>query len=218
MLDPGRNLFIQKDINEFERIRYWLDNTLEKGELNPGYTMFNIYLQRSFKRLNHIMELLETWETTLDFNENDDIVLSDRTDPWPEKLDHLPVLWKKELKNDIIIMKLQGESDSEISKTLKKKYKSRINRLLQTNPTDIFKTYMNAVTMSFDPHTQYFPPRISEDFDIQMSLSLEGIGAVLQSEFEYTKVVRLIPAGPADKSSKLTPGDKNNRGWSGKRW
>ncbi len=208
MLDPGRNLFIQKDINEFERLRYNLDNTLERGRLHPGYTMFNIYLQRSFKRLGHIMELLETWETTFDFNENDDIVISDKTDPWPENFNDLPALWKKELKNDIIIMKLQGESDNEITSTLKKKYKSRMNRLLQTNPTDIFKTYMNAVTMSFDPHTQYFPPRISEDFDIQMSLSLEGIGAILQSEFEYTKVVRLIPAGPADKSSKLTPGDK----------
>lgn len=208
MLDPGRNLFTQKEISEFEPFRYRLDNTLEKGELLPGYTMFNRYLHRSCQRLDYMIKLLETWKTDFDFTNEDEIILTDKTDPWPATQNELPELWKKELKNAVLIMKLQEETDDEIDKVLKKRYKSRRHRLLQTNSNDAFKTYMNALTMSFDPHTQYFPPKISEDFDIQMSLSLEGIGAVLQNEFEYTKVVRIIPAGPADKSSQLMPGDK----------
>jgi len=112
------------------------------------------------------------------------------------------------LKNHIILLTLDDPGDGSISDTLVKIYSNRLKRLLQTNSNDIFQIFMNSVTASFDPHTQFFPPRASEDFDIHMSLSLEGIGAVLQNEYEYTKVVRLISKGPADKSNLLMPGDK----------
>jgi carboxyl-terminal processing protease len=120
----------------------------------------------------------------------------------------LEAFWKKDLKNQIISMILEGEDRTTIKDTLEKTYSNRLKRLAQTDSNDIFQIFMNAVTASFDPHTQFFPPRASEDFDIHMSLSLEGIGAVLQNEYEYTKVVRLIPKGPADKSNLLMPGDK----------
>jgi len=105
-------------------------------------------------------------------------------------------------------MMLDDQDTDLITDRLEKIYSTRLNRLLQTNSNDIFEIFMNSVTASFDPHTQFFPPRASEDFDIHMSLSLEGIGAVLQNEYEYTKVIRLIPKGPADKSNLLMPGDK----------
>lgn len=105
-------------------------------------------------------------------------------------------------------MLLDDQEKKSIGETLGKVYKNRLKRLRQINENDIFQIFMNSVTSSFDPHTEYFPPRVSEDFDIQMSLSLEGIGAVLQNEYEYTKVVRLIPKGPAEKSNLLMPGDK----------
>jgi len=117
-------------------------------------------------------------------------------------------LWEQELKNHIISLILNDQQTALISETIEKTYSARLNRLLQTNSNDIFQIFMNTVTASFDPHTQFFPPRASEDFDIHMSLSLEGIGAVLQNEYEYTKVIRLIPKGPADKSNLLMPGDK----------
>ncbi|SLM27925.1 Prc [Desulfamplus magnetovallimortis] len=207
-LDPSKSLFTKSEINEFEKVRYWLDNTLEKGELTPGYAIFNIYLERSFIRLTHILNSIEKWETLFDFNAEEEIIL-DRTDlPWPENLEELKKIWDSELKNTILSLKLDGESNEDITNLLSKRYKSRLNRLLQTDTADTFKIYINSVAMTFDPHTQFFPPRMSEDFDIQMSLSLEGIGAVLQSEYEYTKVVSLVPAGPADKSGQLMPGDK----------
>ncbi len=207
-LDPARNLFTQGDINEFEQVKYWLDNSLERGNLHPGYVMFNVYLQRSLQRLNYIKSLIPGWEKHFDFSKKEAISLDRKNDPWPKNLDELKALWHQELKNEILTRKLDNIAPEEITTNLKKRYHNRITRLAQINEKDIFNSYMNAVTMSFDPHTQYFPPRISEDFDIQMSLSLEGIGAVLQTEDEYTKVVRLVPAGPADKSGKLKPGDK----------
>lgn len=208
ILDPAKNLFTQHELKEFEKIRYWLDNTLEKGDLTPGYAIFNIYLERSFERLSYIVKSIDSWPTALRFDGDDEISLDRKNAPWPKDKDELTQLWVQELKNAIITLRLEGEEDSNITSLLSKRYKNRLSRLVQTNSEDAFKTYMNAVAMSFDPHTQFFPPRMSEDFDIQMSLSLEGIGAVLQTEYEYTKVVSLIPAGPADKSGQLMPGDK----------
>ena len=89
-----------------------------------------------------------------------------------------------------------------------KRYKNRLARTVQTNSEDVYQLYMNAFTKTYDPHTQYFSPRTSENFNINMSLSLEGIGAVLALEDEYTKVVSLVPAGPADKAGQLKPNDK----------
>ncbi|MFK5954792.1 MAG: PDZ domain-containing protein, partial [Desulfobacterium sp.] len=207
-MDPAKNLFTVKEINEFEQVKYWLDNSLERGNLNPGYVIFNIYLQRAMQRLQYIKSLIPGWEQRLDFTKTEYISLDRKNDPWPETMAALKTLWYQELKNDILTQKLDGITPDEITTLLEKKYHNRQTRLSQIDEKDVFSSYMNAVTMSFDPHTQYFPPRASEDFDIQMSLSLEGIGAVLQTEDEYTKVVRLITAGPAEKSGKLKPGDK----------
>lgn len=208
ILDPGKNLFTQSEINQFEKIRYWLDNTLKKGDLTPGYAIFNIYMERSYEKLNYINKQIDNWQTNFKFDGDDEISLDRKNSSWADNKDDLKTLWDHELKNTIISFQLEGESDEDITNLLSKRYKSRLSRLLQINSEDAFKTYINAVAMSFDPHTQFFPPRMSEDFDIQMSLSLEGIGAVLQTEYEYTKVVSLIPAGPADKSGLLMPGDK----------
>ncbi len=207
-IDPAKNLFTVKDINEFEQVKYWLDNSLERGNLNPGYVIFNVYLQRSMQRLQYIKSLIPGWEQRFDFTKTEFISLDRENDPWPETMAALKTLWYQELKNDILTQKLDGIAPDEITALLEKRYHNRQTRLAQIDEKDVFSSYMNAVTMSFDPHTQYFPPRASEDFDIQMSLSLEGIGAVLQTEDEYTKVVRLITAGPAEKSGKLNPGDK----------
>ena len=207
-LDPARNLFTQGDINEFEQVKYWLDNSLERGNLHPGYVIFNVYLQRALQRLNYIRNLIPGWEQHFDFSKKETISLDRKNDPWPRNLDELKTLWHQELKNEILTRKLDNVSHDEITTRLKKRYHNRITRLAQIDEKDVFNSYMNAVTTTFDPHTQYFPPQLSEDFDIQMSLSLEGIGAVLQTEDDYTKVVRLVTAGPADKSGKLKPGDK----------
>ncbi len=208
MLDPSKHLFTQKDMDEFDRLKFTLDDSLKSGDLRAGYKIFNLFLMRSFDRLIYIKGLLNKWQTKFNFNKDDNIYIDRENKPWPGTKKDLMSLWRRELKNSILALKLDKKTDKKITKDLEKRYKSRLNRLCRTNSADAFRTYMNAMAMSFDPHTTYFPPKDSEDFDIQMSLSLEGIGAVLQSKFENTKIVSLVPGGPAEKSGQLMPGDK----------
>ncbi len=207
-LDPGRHLFTQKDLDAYQPLKQLMYKYLKTGNLAPAYEIFNLYQSRSAQRLEYILELAKSWQTQIDFASNDTLVIDYEHKPFIQDMSGLKPLWKKELKNHIINLKIDKKSDDEISETLEKIYSNRLSRLSQTQSRDVFQIFMNAVTMSFDPHSQYFAPRLSEDFDIHMKLSLEGIGAVLQNEYEYTKVVRLIPKGPADKSQKLAPGDK----------
>ena len=207
-LDPGKQLFTLKDINLFNKYQFRFDDDLKKGRLAPGFKIFNKFMNRSKQRLEYIALLIETWEEDLDFSKDESITIEYDLRRWQTDEQQLYTLWKKELKNHIISLLLDGKKSDAITEDLNKLYSNRLKRLLQTDSNDIFQILMNSVTTSFDPHTQFFPPRASEDFDIHMSLSLEGIGAVLQTEYEYTKVVRLIPKGPAEKSHLLMPGDK----------
>lgn len=207
-LDPGRHLLTQADLDAFEPLKQLMYKYLKTGNLGPAFEIFNLYQSRNEQRLEYILELAKSWQTRIDFTENETLVIDYEHKPFIRDTSGLEPLWKKELKNHIINLKIDKTADDEISETLKKIYSNRLSRLSQTQSRDVFQIFMNAVTMSFDPHSQYFAPRLSEDFDIHMKLSLEGIGAVLQNEYEYTKVVRLIPKGPADKSQKLAPGDK----------
>ncbi len=207
-LDPMKQLFTLSDINRFNQYRFRFDNELKKGNLDMGFEIFNLYLARSAEKLEYILSLIKTWKKDLDFTQNDSLVVDDDLLQWRIDEQSLYSLWKSDLKNHIISLILDNQDEVSIADTLEKTYSNRLKHLLQTNSGDVFQIFMNSVTTSFDPHTQYFPPNASEDFDIHMSLSLEGIGAVLQNEYEFTKVVRLIPKGPADKSNLLMPGDK----------
>ncbi|MGD9824217.1 carboxy terminal-processing peptidase [Desulfobacter sp.] len=207
-LDPGRHLLTQADLDEFQPLKQLMYKYLKTGNLGPAFEIFNLYQSRSEQRLEYILELAKSWQTRIDFTKNETLVIDYDHKPFIRDTSGLEPLWEKELKNHIINLKIDKTPDDEISETLKKIYSNRLSSLSQTQARDVFQIFMNAVTMSFDPHSQYFAPRLSEDFDIHMKLSLEGIGAVLQNEYEYTKVVRLIAKGPADKSQKLAPGDK----------
>ena len=207
-IDPARHLFTQQDIEEFEPFKFLIQRDLHTGNLGPAYEIFNRFQVRAEQRLNYILGLIPQWTSEMDFTRNDTMVIDEKLRKFKPNLEALYPLWKKELKNHIITLKLDHKKDAEITETLEKIYTNRLARLSQSHSRDVFQIFMNSATACFDPHSQYFPPRVSEDFDIQMSLSLEGIGAVLQNEYEYTKVVRLIPKGPADKSHMLMPGDK----------
>ncbi len=207
-LDPMKQLFTLSDINQFKQYQFRFDNELKKGNLDMAFEIFNLFIARSREKLEYILSLVETREKKIDFTQDESIIIDEALLLWMPDKQSLYPLWKSELKNHIISLILDNQDNASISDTLKKTYSNRLKHLLQTNAGDVFQIFMNSVTSSFDPHTQYFPPTASEDFDIHMSLSLEGIGAVLQNEYEFTKVVRLIPKGPADKSNLLMPGDK----------
>ncbi|MBW1758831.1 MAG: carboxy terminal-processing peptidase [Deltaproteobacteria bacterium] len=207
-LDGRRSYFFSEDIKEFEAYRYGLDDALKIGDLKPAFIIFNRYRQRVAERLVFLANRIEKGFDDLNFDIEESISIDRESVPWPINTTEMDDLWRKRLKNDILNLKLTGKPLDEIHKLLKQRYRNRLSRIRQTDSEDVFRIYMNAFTQIYDPHTQYFSPRLSENFDIMMSLSLQGIGAVLQNKNEYTQVLRLVPSGPADKSGQLKPGDR----------
>jgi carboxyl-terminal processing protease len=207
-IDPSHMYFLVSDIKEFEPFRYRLDDGLLKGDLTPAFTIFNRYDERIAQRLVLIISRIEGGLKDINLEKTDYLETDRDNAAWPASRSELEDLWIKALKNDVINMKLEGKPMPEIITALSKRYWSQLKRIRQNTSEDIFQIFMNSLATSYDPHTSYFSPRSSENFNINMSLSLEGIGAMLTSENEYTKVVRLITAGPADKSKQLKPNDK----------
>jgi carboxyl-terminal processing protease len=207
-LDPSRSYFLQSDIDEFEKYRYLMDNDLRRGDIETAFRVFNRYHERLIYRLIWIVERLKVGLGQFNFSVDESLILDRSEEAWAKNDAELDELWRKRLKNSVLNLKLAGKQDDKILELLLKRYENRLSRSKQTNSEDVYQLYMNAFTSTYDPHTQYFSPRTAENFNINMSLSLEGIGAVLQREEEFTKVVSLVPAGPADKSKLLHPEDK----------
>ncbi len=208
LLDPSHSYFIAPDIAEFDRWRNQFDDFLKGGDLQPGFTIYKRYLTRVEERLNFTLDLLEKGVDSFDFNRDESLLVDREKAPWAKDKAALDDLWRKRLKDEVLRMKIAGKQPKAIQDLLVKRYRNQLSRLEQTRSEDVFQTYINAFAQTYDPHTNYLSPDNAENFDINMSLSLEGIGAVLQSDNEHVKVVRLVPAGPAEKSKQLAPADK----------
>ena len=207
-IDPARSYFLASDINEFEPYRYRLDDLLASGDLEPAFIIFNRYLQRATERLQFRLDHLDRGLNDISFDVNESMDISREEAPWPVNIDELNEISRKTLKNSILNLKLAGKTLDEITEILRKGYMNHLAHLRLTRSEDVFELYMNVLARQFDLHTSYFSPRTSENFDISMSQSLEGIGVQLRSENEYTLVVRLVKGGPAEKSKQLKPSDR----------
>lgn len=204
-LDFSRAYFLASDIAGFEKYRTTLDDALKSGNLQPAYDIFNTYLRRLAERTGRIQTLLQQ-EFRFDVNETLDV---DRKDaPWAKTPAELDEIWRKRLKHEMLTLMLSGKDQAAARELLVKRYDNRLRQGLQSSSDDVFQLYMNAVAQAFDPHTAYFSPRNTENFNIQMRLSLEGIGCVLRMEEEQVTVVELVTGGPADLSQQIKPGDR----------
>ena len=207
-LDGARLYFSAADIAAIEEYRHRLDDALKRGDLRPAFDVFNRYQQRVVERLEYLLSELDKGVGVFDFTLDDAILLDRSETPWLADAAAVNESWRKRLKSAVLNMKLSGKADAEIQELLTKRYGNRLKQALQTTSEDAFGLYANAFTSVYDPHTRYFSPRTSQNFNINMSLSLQGIGAVLRSEDDYTSVVRLVPAGPAAKSGRIKPSDR----------
>ena len=206
-LDPQRMFFDAGDISEFNQWRLELDNVGRRGNLDPAFTIFNRYHAKLRQRLEKIIETLPATLAGFDYEVEEYLVIDHSVMPWAPDSTELDDRWRKRLKNQALSLILADKAMEEIPKTLTQRYENQLNRLDQYNAQDVFQIYANTLAEQYDPHTNYFSPRRAENFDINMSLSFEGIGAMLQIDDEYAKVTRLIPAGPADKQGELRPSD-----------
>ena len=208
LLDPSRSYFLASDIAEFDKWKFQFDDFLKSGDLNPGFTIYKRYLDRVKSRLDFALAELNKGVDSFDFNAKETLQIDRKDAPWLKTEAELDDLWRKRIKDEVLRLKIAGKEPAKIQELLTKRYKNQLSRLDQTRSEDIFQAYINTFAMSYDPHTNYLSPDNAENFDINMSLSLEGIGAVLQSDNDQVKIVRLVPAGPADKTKQVAPADK----------
>ena len=205
-IDPSRSLLTQDDIRQADIDR--LPDQIERGRLNTVYQLYGLSLTRSEERLDYWLDILNQGVGSIDLSDQEELRIRDEETPWVSDLASLKDLWRKQLENQAIGLLLADRTEDETYKALIRRYNSQKNRIEQTRPDDIFAGVINAYASAYDPHTSYLPPADSETFNINMSLSLQGIGAVLQSEDEFTKVVSLIPGGPAEMDGRLKPADR----------
>ncbi|WP_164488194.1 carboxy terminal-processing peptidase [Pseudomonas endophytica] len=208
LLDPSRSYFLASDIDQFDKWKFKFDDFLKSGDLDPGFTIYKRYLDRVKSRLDFALGELNKGVDSFDFNTKESLQIDRKDAPWLKTEAELNDLWRKRLKDEVLRLKIAGKEPAKIQELLTKRYKNQLSRLDQTRSEDIFQAYINTFAMSYDPHTNYLSPDNAENFDINMSLSLEGIGAVLQSDNDQVKIVRLVPAGPADKTKQVAPADK----------
>ncbi|WP_434360673.1 carboxy terminal-processing peptidase [Parasalinivibrio latis] len=205
MLDFNRSFLTQQDVNKLSAWKDQFDNQLVDGQTSAAYQIFDYVQRKRFDRYDYALEVLDQ---PFDFAKDESITLDRSEMPWAEDQATLDEIWRKRVKYDALNLKLAGKTDEEIKETLAKRYNNALKRLTQTHSEDVFQIYMNAFARQIDPHTSYLSPRNAETFQSEMNLSLEGIGAVLQSEDDYTIIRSLVAGGPAAKSKKLAPGDR----------
>ncbi|MFJ4110628.1 MULTISPECIES: carboxy terminal-processing peptidase [Pseudomonas] len=208
LLDPARSYFTAADIAEFDKWKRQFDDFLKSGNLDPGFTIYKRYLDRVKQRLDFALAELNKGVDKMDFTTKETLLIDRKDAPWLKNQAELDDLWRKRVKDEVLRQKIAGKEPKQIQETLTKRYKNQLSRLDQTRAEDIFQAYINTFAQSYDPHTNYLSPDNAENFDINMSLSLEGIGAVLQSDNDQVKIVRLVPAGPAAKTKQVAPADK----------
>ena len=203
-LDKEKNLFIEKEVQSYiKKSRDVIDGDFD---IKLAYELINLYFDRLTDFFEYQIDLIE--ENTFDFSKKEYLDIYYEDNQWQSNFNDLYKLWKLETKNDLLVAKLSDSSNSEPSNDLIKRYKNRIRRITQQKEEDIFSLAINILSNQFDPHSTYLSPRSAEDFDVNMSLKLNGIGALLGIEDDYTKIISLVPGGPAEKSGKIKPEDR----------
>ncbi|WP_292002164.1 carboxy terminal-processing peptidase [Chlorobium sp.] len=206
-LDGSKSYFMAGEVEYFKKVYgNRLDNEFLEGKSNSGFAIYNLFLKRAKEKMRFMKYAADT--ARFDFTGTESLNLERKNDPWPASRKQLQALWLKELKYQWLNKKYSEESENSIRAELSKTFANRLKLLNQQKADDAFQAYMYAVTTSFDPHTNYFSPDEFENFQIDLSRSLEGIGAKLQMESEYTVVNEIIPGGPASKSNLLKKSDR----------
>jgi carboxyl-terminal processing protease len=206
-LDENKLYFVSSEIKKFQEES---NQYSEKYfDIDLAYLIINSYFERLLIFSEYQIKLIE--EDSFDFTKEEFIDIYYEDNQWPESEHHQKNIWRNETKNDLLVALMSETLSDDPKKVLLKRYKNKIRRIQQQREDDIFSIAINTLTNQFDPHSAYLSPRSAEDFDMNMSLKLEGIGALLGADDDYTKIVSLVPGGPAEKSGEILPEDKITR-------
>ncbi len=206
-LDNNKTYFTTEDIKSFERYRYLIDDLIKAENVDPAYDIYKVFKKRFDSQMNYVINTLVNEK--FDYTVNEYYETDRDKEPWAKNEKELNDVWRKIIKSQALSLKLAKKTPEEISKTLKERYERLVKAYTRDVVSeDVFSMYMNAMTEAFDPHTNYFSPSVADRFKQNMSLSLEGIGAKLQTDNDYTKVIEIIPGGPAQKTELVKVNDR----------
>jgi carboxyl-terminal processing protease len=205
-LDYSRSYFLITDIKDFDQHRGRIDDYLRAGDVKFAFDMYNTFLERIYARINYATKVLNG--DSLDFSVNDSFQVKRENANWCNNEFEMDKLWLSKIKYELVGLKSSGKTWKEATDVIRKRYENLQKNLGKTKSEDIYSFFMNAVTEVVDPHTNYFSPSQGDDFRISTSQALEGIGATLGVESEYTTIRELVKGGPAERSKKLKVGDR----------
>ncbi|MFA7380143.1 MAG: carboxy terminal-processing peptidase [Bacteroidia bacterium] len=205
-LDYSRSYFLAADVAEFNFYRSLVDDAIQSGNVEFAFTMYNRFLQRINNRIQYTYKILNG--DSINFNTPDSFQVKREEAPWCKDEKELDNLWNKKIKYELVGLKASGKNWKDMTDVIRKRYENLEKQLVKTQSEDIYSYFMNAVTETVDPHTNYFSPKQGDDFKINTSQALEGIGATLQTENDYTKIRELVKGGPAERSKLLKVGDR----------
>ena len=203
-LDGEKNYFIKSEVDYY--LKAASQTTSKKFDIELAYELINLYYEKLVSYSEFQIKLIEN--TNFDFTINEYLDIFEDDNEWQINMSNIEEIWRLETKNDLLVAKLSDSSSDNPKEDISKRYKNRLRRIAQQKEEDIFSLAMNILTNQFDPHSSYLSPRSAEDFDMNMSLKLSGIGALLGVDDDYTKVISLVPGGPAEKSGKIKPEDR----------
>ncbi len=207
VLDSQRMFLLLSDIESFHPYRLDTAKMIEHGELEMAFDIYTLYRERVQEYYQYVFSLLDS-EHEFDFTEDEVFSLDRKKMPWLRTKAELQELWHQRVKNDFLRLKLVGQSDEQIIERLRKRYTNSQKLILQANSEDVAEMFLNAYADSTDPHTSFFSPTSAKNFNVQLSLSVEGIGAVLQKRDEYAQIREVVVGGPAEKSGQIKAGDR----------
>lgn len=206
-LDPQKTFFVQSDIDHFETYRFKFDDFVKRSKLEVPYEMYALLLERMDEQYALVSELLAE---DYDFNVDRSIVVQRKNEAYPKDKAELRALWKDRLQNELINLMVTDEELSleEAKEKLQKRYNTRSKRIHDMEEGELFSLVMNVISLSFDPHSGYYSAKQMEQFNISMSLSLQGIGTVLRQDDDSVKIVEVVTGGPADLTGQVQIGDE----------
>ena len=204
-LDMNHSLYTQSEVDAIYAHTKSILNGINKCELDYPYSLYNENIKKRYQKYKF---MIDNVSENLDLNSNEAIALDRTKAPFAQTEDELKSLWMAELKNEFVTQLLNGKTKAQAVERIKNRYIVAMRRISQYSSEDVFSAFENSFAAAIDPHTNYFGPVESENFNDDMNLSLEGIGAVLSQEDEYTVIVQIMPGSPAEKSKKLKPKDK----------
>jgi carboxyl-terminal processing protease len=204
-LDYNKMYFTQADINEFQKYKFRLDDDLKSGDLDAAYIIYNRFRKHQEERADYALSIIDK---SFDFTPDHTYKPERKDAPWASTQTEMDSIWYERIKYEALNLKIAGKDEEGNTETMEKRYINFKKQLAKMKSEDAFQIYMNAFAESVDPHTNYFSTRLADQFKIDMSQSLEGIGATLRTENDFTKVVEVVKGGPADKSKLVLPNDK----------